>query len=432
MTMTRIAQAIDWIVQRPLARRAGLALLVLLIATVWQALRPFGTQNNESSDYTVFYEPVARAILAGAGVTTPQGELATAYPPGFPLFLAGVFGAAHTLGLAEALALWLSQLLCLLVATFLIDAIASAIFGGRVALLAALLWAAYPPLWWLAKQPSSELPFVVLLYLAIYGGARLTQLTRPSFWAALATGGAAGAAALVRPIALVLGPALALALIVPRPGIGAMCRIALASMILAGALAAVAPWELAVWRRAGDWIPLASNGPASMRDGLTFALAAPPKEYRLGLPLAPDTRLLMEEIAQLTSAGRLATSGAVMGYVAQAANERPATIARLYAWKAARAWYATDSNRGELWSGLLQIPYLALAVAGAFVAYRAGGERRRFLWLALAIIGAFWIMTILALSILRYMTPIMGLLHILAAAALDRFVFAVSSVPEDF
>jgi hypothetical protein len=47
-----------------------------------------------------------------------------------------------------------------------------------------------------------------------------------------------------------------------------------------------------------------------------------------------------------------------------------------------------------------------------------GNQQRRFLWLALSVISYFWLMTVLALSIVRYMIPVMGLVHILTAVGL--------------
>jgi hypothetical protein len=48
---------------------------------------------NENSDYTSFYEPVARNILAGHGLVTSHGIPAVRYPPGYPILLAGIFGS---------------------------------------------------------------------------------------------------------------------------------------------------------------------------------------------------------------------------------------------------------------------------------------------------------------------------------------------------
>ena len=71
-----------------LAAGAALFALTLLIAGVFWALLPAEYRQNQSTDYTAHYEPVARAILAGRGIVDETGALATRYPPGFSLLLA--------------------------------------------------------------------------------------------------------------------------------------------------------------------------------------------------------------------------------------------------------------------------------------------------------------------------------------------------------
>src|SRR5215211_8566360 len=56
---------------------------------------------NESYDYIDFYEPVARNILEGRGFIRADGTPAIAYPPGYPLLLAGIFGLSNLLKTAE-------------------------------------------------------------------------------------------------------------------------------------------------------------------------------------------------------------------------------------------------------------------------------------------------------------------------------------------
>lgn len=60
----------------------------ILITLLFWNIVPASLQANESSDYIYFYEPVAQNLLAGHGLTTANGEFATAYPPGYPLLLA--------------------------------------------------------------------------------------------------------------------------------------------------------------------------------------------------------------------------------------------------------------------------------------------------------------------------------------------------------
>ncbi|MBI4101540.1 MAG: glycosyltransferase family 39 protein, partial [Candidatus Nealsonbacteria bacterium] len=100
-------------------------------------------QQVPATDYLKVYEPVADNILTGKGIVL-DGGLSIQSPPGYPVFLAGVFkiaqfGGWDRLGLITVFNLILTALgVCLL---FLI---AELVFEKRVALLASLLWMSYP------------------------------------------------------------------------------------------------------------------------------------------------------------------------------------------------------------------------------------------------------------------------------------------------
>jgi 4-amino-4-deoxy-L-arabinose transferase-like glycosyltransferase len=398
--------------------RVLLVILVLVVGVLWWIFFPVHWRHNESSDYFAFFAPVARSILAGEGFTSSQGKLATRYPPGFPLFVSGALAIASSLGVAESTTLWAFQLICLVVSTLLVHSTARLVFGDRIAFLAGLLWATYPLSWWLIKQPETTFPFLVFLYLALRASTHLLQAPRVSLSKAFWTGIYAGVAALVHPIALLLSPVLAGVFSFLRRDLARNLRAMVSMLLLVATLLVIAPWEVGVWWQTGYWIPLATNGPASVGDGLTFALNMPPKTYRRGIPVPQDIQNLMEEVVALSHEGQLETLDAVVRYVLRSFQEHPSTIISLYAWKVPRAWYATDSHRGEGWIALLQTIYLLLAILGIVRIRRMGSQQRRFLWLALSVISYFWLMTVLALSIVRYMIPVMGLVHILAAVGL--------------
>ena len=110
---------------------------------------------------------VARAIAAGQGITL-DGELATRYPPGFSILLAGVFRAGDALGLGDEAMLLAFRLLCAGLSVVLVYGLARLIWSPWLSLLPALAWMTYPFFLWLTKQPNSEVPFIPVLYAALY------------------------------------------------------------------------------------------------------------------------------------------------------------------------------------------------------------------------------------------------------------------------
>lgn len=385
--------------------------IVLLASSVitvafWRLI-PEQFRLNEQSDYASSYEPAARSLLAGHGPTV-GGELVTGYPPGYPLILAGIFGVSHWLGVPEETSLSAFAVICMALASMFIFVLARMFWGVRPALISALLWMTYPFALWLTKQPNSELPFMVIFY----GGLCL-------FWYALARrlsarvyflcGLVFGVAMLVRPIAMGIGlVAAAVVWFVPRE-LNRRVRAALIAMLLLGNLSAVLPWEAWAYHKTGQVIPLSTNGVRSMRDGMTFAVVS--KGYRQNSSAPADVVTVMDDIR--AHIDEIRTFRDVPPIMLREFRARPVAVTKLVLIKLARSWYATDSGRKELPILFIQLGYLLLVGWAGWKSWRAGGINRAFLVSALFLVAYFWGMTFLALSILRYMVPVCGLLFVL-------------------
>jgi len=169
-------------------------------AAVVGVLRWILPAQDAGSDYVSFYKPVARRILEGHGLTVPDGGLASRYPPGFPLLLAGSFSAAALVGIPPETSVTLLLSVGAGIAATLIFLIASMILPLPRAVIAALLFTSYPLFLWLAREPSSEIPFLVPLYAAVL--LLVASVERRSWLAAIACGAAIGVATLIRPITI--------------------------------------------------------------------------------------------------------------------------------------------------------------------------------------------------------------------------------------
>jgi hypothetical protein len=116
----------------------------------------------------------------------------------------------------------------------------------------------------------------------------------------------------------------------------------------------------------------------------------------------------------------LKTGGDIVALLRDEITTRPGAMLKLFLMKIGRSWYGTDSRRKEWLVLLLQLAYLLPATWAATRVWRMGGINRRFLIGSLLLVGYFWGMTILALSIARYMVPVMGLLFVVLAGGLCR------------
>ncbi len=388
---------------------AGLFLAAMVVSLVFWSVLPAGYRENQSTDYQFFYEPVARSIASGRGISL-EGELATRYPPGFPVLLAGVFRLADSSGVADETMLLAFRLLCVGLAVLLVYGLARLVWSPWLALIPAVAWMTYPFQLWLTKQPNSEVPFIPGLYAALFlfWWAVLRGTGGPRTWLLyLAAGAMAGAAMLIRPAALGVSVAMALTLLlIAARSVPFRSRLAYGGLVIAGSVLAVLPWETAVFTRTGEIIPLSAGGAATIYDGFTFL--AVPKDYRREVDIPEDVADLMWAIHERRQ--ETTTTGGVLTVVSEEGRRDPIAFIKLILMKLARSWYGIDSRTMEMPTLALQVVYLILSVWGGVYAWKQGGALRRMTagnWL---IVLYFWAMTFIVIPLLRYMTPVMGLL----------------------
>ncbi|MFV9507763.1 MAG: ArnT family glycosyltransferase [Oscillochloridaceae bacterium umkhey_bin13] len=388
----------------------GIVLIASFVLTMlFWAVIPTGMGENESSDFLHFYAPVARNILAGEGLVTNNGQLAVRYPPGYPILLAGIFGLSGLTSISESTLLAAFTLLCMGLSGVFVLLLARTLWNPYPALFAALVWISYPLALWSTKQPNSEIPFTPVLYgavLLLWSGLARRNLTWPL---AIGTGLLLGFAMLIRPIALGAGVILALGL---RFGTGYLPRsrrFILIGMLLLGNLLMILPWQLWVYNQTGQVILLSTGGAPSIRDGLTFAVN--PKSYREGVIVPEAVAVLSSNIMDRGS--QIQSTSELLAVVATEGREQPLALLQLIVLKAARSWYATDSQRFELPILILQLLYLLPILVATWTTWRMGGKWRNYTLMVWLLVGYFWGMTTLVLSIVRYMFPMMGLLFVL-------------------
>ncbi|HUO51737.1 MAG TPA: glycosyltransferase family 39 protein [Gemmatimonadaceae bacterium] len=402
-----------------MSRRWGWALALLLpvlCAAAFRRALPASMAAGENTDFATFYSPVAHRILAGDGITTESGAVAMRYPPGYPILLAAAVGAGGAIGLSDARSMDMLTLLCIGLSSLLLYLVARDLFSGWLALAPSLAYATYPLGLWLTRQPSSEVPFTTLLFACAWLAWRLTRGERPHWALAAVLGALAGAAMLVRPIGVFMPLVLAALVLLLAAKWPARTRALAAAAIVAASALVIAPWEVHVSRAAGRFVLLSDGGVPSMRDGLTFAVNASKGRAPIWVPDGVRTVMIsfLAQYDQLDSYGAIARAGA------KEFAAHPGGMIGLAALKLARAWYGTDSQRLDRYILLLQLFYIAALAWAMRMAWRAGGERRRLAIIAGAFLLYFWGMSVLALPLVRYMVPAIGLAFLVLPAAVER------------
>ena len=402
-----------WAARTPVVL-SGVILFAVLVHLAFLSILPVRWRINQSADYFQFYEPVAHNLLAGKGFVTGDGKPASEFPPGFPLVLADSFAAARAWGLSEELALRLQIVFCVGVSAILVYLIAERVFGVHTAVVAAVLWSTYPLQLWLTKQPDSGHIFNVFLLSAICillnsdrGGFAFPRIFLVGIFI--------GIASLVRPIGIALSAVFLCGLWIFKSGTPQKRCAILAGLMVMGNVVAIAPWELWAHRVTSKWIPLSAGGRASILDGITLGAWRSSQGLTLKIPIRVRS-VIGEYVANQRN---LTTTAEVAKFTLNEAARHPLAMAELFAMKSARAWYASDSQRFERIIAMVQAPYILLFLCGLWYARVQGGVKRAFASFTLLFVIYFWGMTVLALSIVRYMLPAMALIvmfpaHLLA------------------
>ncbi len=402
-----------------LAKRSGLPLMAVFLSSifvtcVFWTVAPTNFKGEEGSDYLAFYHPVAVSIAEGRGIRLPNGTPAIRYPPGFPLILSGIFGLSDRLRISQVRLLSAFTLFCMALASALVFGLARAVWATLPSMLAAFAWMTYPLALWLTREPASEVPFIVLLYASFLLFWSSLRKNRQSFLTYLLAGLAIGAATLVRPAAIGIGLLMGLILWFVKRDSPARLRLTLIAALLLGNLIVVLPWEAWVHARTGKVVVLSSGGVPSLRDGLTYAVNS--KGFRERSTVPASVVLLMQEIqSHYDELRSLRDVGSLMGREFLA---HPVAVVELVGIKVARSWFGTDSQRKEIPILMVQLFYLPFVVLSTRAAWKQGGEQRQLAVSVWLVVLYFWGMTVLVLSIARYMVPVMGLLFVLLPALL--------------
>jgi 4-amino-4-deoxy-L-arabinose transferase-like glycosyltransferase len=389
--------------------------VALLCHILFLLLVPSHLQRPPSPDYIKFYEPVAQTLASGGGFFLGSRP-ALLYPCGIPILYAATFRVSDSVRIARRTGLRILEALMLTLTSVLVSLVALQFLSWTVALAASAMWSVYPFHLWLTQQPDSVTPFCLLLLCGVFLFLRWSVQGQRSMLFGGLIGLFLGLAALLKPIAIALPVLFAgLALICAVP-----CRlrkrVAFSFLMVVTYLLVISPWEVWAWKAGGQWIPLCTNGPNVLIDGLTLGTVRGAKPVWM----PNDVRALTQEAVEHYR--ELKTTRAIVTFLIVKSREEPKTVAQLFLIKAARSWYGNESHAFEKWVLLIQLLYLPFVIFGAREMSRGGRLHSNFLWIVAAIVLYFWaITTFTALPDLRYLVPAMSLVMIVAAVSVNAF-----------
>jgi 4-amino-4-deoxy-L-arabinose transferase-like glycosyltransferase len=405
-----------WSARRFLMCLAGISLLGLGVRLGY-ALGVAPTLTPRAD--TVLYTVMAQGLARGYGYVSPASLFAghpkptSAYPPLYPLYLAGW---AKLLG-SDSINTF-RAVSCLLGAAtvFVIGLLGRRIGGVRTGLIAAGIAAVYPQLFMVDGTVITESIYAPLIALALLGAYRWIE--RPSPWRAALLGVAIGLAALARSEALLL----LVLLVAPLAWRSRGMRLRTAAAALLATACVLAPWFARNWIVQHRPILLTNN------TGFTaLATNCPGTYYGKDLGFADQACAFDSPCARKSTETAASTCmlDAADDYIDRHLSRLPLVVlARI-----GRLWevygYHTDLGYGELWSRQLGVAKAGLAMYVLLLPLAAIGalllRRRRVpLWPALVPFVLVTIVAALAFGFSRYRLAAEIPLVVLAAVCLER------------
>ena len=209
---------------------AGLLVRLALLYATWDV----GLAIRDEQDY----HRIALNIIRGHGFANGAGDLTSSRPPLYPYFASLVWTIAGTTSLA---AVRLAQVLLSLVNVWLLYQLGLRLFNHRIALIAAFAFCFYPS--WIGFNFLflTEVLFVFLLTLVALGYTMLVQTGRISI--AWGTGCALGFAALTRSVLWLFPVVLCPLVFHAAPG-APRTRLKIALTLFLGFALVMTPWAV--------------------------------------------------------------------------------------------------------------------------------------------------------------------------------------------
>jgi len=354
-------------------------------------------------------------LIRNGSFIDEDGKVLNRYVPIYPLMLYGTYLVGDALGVSPRHSMPLLPILLIALSSLIICELAFLLYQNRLlALSAGLIFATMPYILQGLTKTMSVTPFMTFLYLSIlvFFGL-LLKSGRKQFLGLLGVGVLLGIAMLIRPIGLFLPLIFAFLYVVFYREAPIPKRIANASAILIAVGLTITPWQLFNYGH-GEKILLSSDRVHSIVDGVTFN-NNPKKKEQISLP--DDVNALALRLSESGAESK----GEFFGMVFQELKEEPVPVVKLYAIKAARSWYgAFGQQPSKEWAKLgISLFYILLTIIGIFKLDMQRYPSRVYVVSFLLLTLYFWAMTILVVSMVRYMIPVFGMMAVLIPAILS-------------
>ena len=320
-----------------------------------------------SVDFTRCYEPAAKSLLEGKSPRNVEGQLLTAYPPGFPALIAVGLAFARWTGLTLRTVILAGNLLCNVVTILAAFQLARRLSNTGTALVAAAIAGLCPSLLYMCKGGYAQVPYLAIFSCSVFSLVVAHQSGRYVWF--VVTGVLLGLTGLIRPDAIAYLAILVLYLLIFFRG-SLVRRVARPGLVLLGFALTILPWSMFVYGQTGRVVVLGSVMTSHLQGEAPLQSSADADGVQ-GLKHFPA---LVR--SPLSHAGELFR-------------------------RAGKAWFHTDSGRHEAAALVMNLLAGALLVLGL---WKGRSRGRRWAWgILLACFLGSWGMSTLTVFLARYL-----------------------------
>jgi hypothetical protein len=378
----------------------------------------YGELNKQGiydfGDYTVQVNHLIKS-----GKLEDNDKILNRYPPGYPLLLYSSFIVSKYFNINLYYLLFILAALFIAFSSVIIGEIAYLIYNSNLlAISAGLLYASHPYVLQGLSKIMPETPFMTFLYLSllvffVFIINNPNKLIYPVF-----IGFLLGIAMLVRPIGLFLPIILSILALFLLKKVVVIKRFAISAIILISSVITILPWQIYNYNH-NQRILLSSDEVASILDGVSFNNH--PSKMQLDLPSDVDS------LARYLSTSGVTTRSDFFKIAHREFTKQPITMCKLILIKATRSWYGAFGQESR--KEKIKIFILGVYATLTFFALISLKFNQRVIFIigisCLVIVFYFWAMTILVVSMVRYMYPIFGLAVIFIPALLRNTRFLI-------
>ena len=374
-----------------------------------------GVLKSFNTDYT---DPVLMLLDGNFSFINQNGELWNRGPFLYPLILAFQLKLALILNINALFITSIFSISVILFSGFILYKIARLFFfeNYKHAQLTLILYLSIPFNIYSSSMPLSEIPFGLFVLLSIYYLLKgLLDFNKSKYF--LLSGVTLGLALLIRPIGILLP--LVYLLIIFSFFFKKYRKTAILRMLffsLAVSLT-ILPWSIYNYIKTDKVVLLASNGVASIKDGLKLYH----KGYREKHEVSDDVKFVVDDFYQKRET--MNTLPVIIDFLKDKFKEDKWAVINFYLYKAKRVWYGLDSQniKKEKIIKIFSFLYIILFMIALYKVFKRN-DRKQIILLSIIILVTltFWGMAILVVPLLRYVLLSYGLFTLLIPIILEK------------